>query len=93
MQVTIEQQALEEYLLTEPTLKTASSPLLAGRTTSADIVTQVVSQLSSKGPQELWSLIHAEAAPAGKAAAKCSSAKTPAAVKGKSGSCAAHVAH
>lgn len=91
LQVTIEQQALEDYLLTEPALKTASSHLLAGRTTSPDIVTQVVSQLSSKAPQELWTLIHTDAVPAGKAAGKTAAAKAPAAVKGKPGSSAPYV--
>lgn len=90
--MTIEQQALEEYLLSEPALRTASASLLADRTASADIVTQVLSQLSSKGPQELWSLIHAEAAPTAKGAAKSVSAKTAAATKGKPGTYAAHMA-
>ena len=90
--MTIEQQALEEYLLSEPALRTASASLLADRTASADIVTQVLSQLSSKGPQELWSLIHAEAAPTAKGAAKYVAAKPAAATKGKPGSYAAHMA-
>lgn len=85
LQVTVEQQALEEYLLLDPALRTVSSNLLAGRTPSADMVPQVLTQLSSKSPQELWSLVHADAAPAGKAAAKSASAKAAAAPKSKPG--------
>lgn len=81
----MEQQALEEYLVIEPALRIASSHLLGGRTASADTVTQVLSQLSSKSPQELWTLIHADAVPAGKSAAKSASAKPAAATKGKPG--------
>jgi len=84
VQVTVEQQALEDYLLSEPPLKAAASQLLSVRAASPDIVTQVLTQLSSKPPQELWSLIHADAAAAGKPA-KAAPAKAPAAVKGKAG--------
>lgn len=81
----MEQQALEEYLLLHPALRTASSNLLAGRTASADVVSQVLTQLSSKSPQELWSLVHAEATLAGKGAAKSASAKAAAVTKSKPG--------
>ena len=81
----MEQQALEEYLLADPALRTASAHLLAGRTASADMVTQVLTQLSSKSPQELWTLIHADSAPVGKGAAKSASAKPGAVTKGKPG--------
>ncbi|KAL0048239.1 hypothetical protein WJX82_010821 [Trebouxia sp. C0006] len=82
IKVTVEQQALEDYLLLEPPLKAAASQLLSVRAASPDIVTQVLTQLSSKPPQELWSLIHADAAAGGKPA-KAAPAKAPAAVKGK----------
>ncbi len=84
VQVTIEQQALEDYLLSDPPLKAAASQLLSVRAASPDIVTQVLTQLSSRPPQELWSLIHADAAAGGKPA-KAAPAKAPAAVKGKAG--------
>ena len=79
VQVTVEQQALEDYLLSDP-----ASQLLSVRAASPDIVTQVLTQLSSKPPQELWSLIHADAAAGGKLA-KATPAKAPATVKGKAG--------
>ena len=82
--MTVEQQALEDYLLSEPPLKAAASQLLSVRAASPDVVTQVLTQLSSKPPQELWSLIHADAAAGGKPA-KAAPAKAPAAVKGKAG--------
>ena len=81
----MEQQALEEYLLMQPALRTASSNLLASRTASADMVTQVLTQLSSKSPLELWTLIHIDSAPAGKGTAKSASAKPAAVTKGKPG--------
>ncbi len=81
--MTVEQQALEDHILTEPSLKAAASQLLQARAASPDTVTLVLSQLSSKPPQELWSLTHADAAPAGKAAK--APAKAPAAGKGKTG--------
>lgn len=84
VQVTVEQQALEDYLLSEPALKAAVSQLLSVRAASPDIVTQVLTQLSSKPPQELWTLIHADAAAGGKPA-KAAPAKAPAAAKGKAG--------
>lgn len=83
--MTVEQQALEEYLLLDPALRTASSNLLAGRTASADMVSQVLTQLSSKSPQELWNLVHADAAAAGKGAAKSASAKAASPTKSKPG--------
>jgi len=84
VQVTVEQQALEDYLFSDPPLKAAASQLLSVRAASPDIVTQILTQLSSKPPQELWSLIHADAVSGGKPA-KAAPAKAPAAVKGKSG--------
>ncbi len=84
VQVTVEQQALEDYLLSDPPMKAAASQLLSVRAASPDVVTQVLTQLSSKPPQELWSLIHADAAAAGKPA-KAAPVKAPAAVKGKAG--------
>lgn len=84
VQVTVEQQALEDFLLSDPPLKAAASQLLSVRAASPDIVTQVLTQLSSKPPQELWTLIHADAAAGGKPV-KAASAKAPAAVKGKAG--------
>ena len=84
VQVTVEQQALEDYLLTDPPLKAAASQILSVRAASPDVVTQVLTQLSSKPPQELWTLIHADAAAGGKPA-KAAPAKALAAVKGKAG--------
>ena len=81
----MEQQALEDYLLTDPAMKAAASQLLSIRLASADTVTQVLSQLGSKAPQELWNLIHMDSAPAGKGAAKAPAAKGPATTKGKPG--------
>ena len=85
--MTVEQQALEDYLLTDPAMNAAASHLLATRLASADTVTQVLNQLGSKAPQELWTLIHADSAPAGKGAAKAPAAKGTAATKGKPGRC------
>ena len=84
LQVTVEQQALEDYLLLEPALKAAATQLLPERLAAPDIVTQVLSQLGSKPPQELWSLMHSEAPPAGKPA-KAAPAKGAAAAKSKPG--------
>ena len=84
LQVTIEQQALEDYLLLDPTLKAAATQLLPERMAAPDIVTQVLSQLGSKAPQELWSLMHAEPPPACKPA-KAAPAKGAAAAKSKPG--------
>jgi len=65
-------------------LHIAALVLLSVRAASPDIVTQVLTQLSSKPPQELWTLIHADAAAGGKPA-KAAPAKAPAAAKGKAG--------
>ena len=86
LQVTIEQQALEDYLLSEPTLKAAAAQLLPVSLTATDTVTLVLTQLSSKSPQELWSLMHTEAAATGRPS-KAAAAKAPAAAKGKPGAC------
>lgn len=84
MQVTVEQQALEDYLLSQPSLKAAASQLLSARAASTDVVTGVLTQLSSRPPQELWGLIHADAAPAAKPG-KAAPAKAPASAKAKPG--------
>ena len=83
-QVTVEQQALEDYLLSQPSLKAAASQVLSARAAATDIVTLVLTQLTSKPPPELWSLIHADAATPGKSG-KAAPAKTPAPAKGKAG--------
>ena len=85
MQVTVEQRVLEEDLLTEPAIRAPASQLLASRTASADTVTQILSQLDTKPPQELWTLVHADSGPAGKGPSKAAAAKGPAAAKGKPG--------
>ena len=87
LQVTIEQQALEDFLLTQPALKAAASQLLTARAAPSDTVAAVLSQLTSKTPQELWAIIHADATPAGKPGAK--PAAVPAKAKPKAGSAAA----
>lgn len=88
MQVTIEQQALEDFLLTQPALKAAASQLLNARTASTDTVALVLSQLTSKPPQDLWALMHADSTAAGKPGAKAAAA--PAKPKPKAGVSALH---
>ena len=83
-QVTVEQQALEDYLLSEPSLKAAASQVLSARAAATDTATLVLTQLTSKPPPELWSLIHADAATPGKSG-KAAPAKAPAPAKGKAG--------
>lgn len=78
--MTVEQQALEDFLLTQPALKAVASQLLVNRT---DMSANVLSQLTSKPAPELWALIHTDSAPAGKPGTKAPAAAVKA--KGKAG--------